>query len=237
MTTTTPEINASAISLRRLLGYLGIALPILLVTVNSGRVESSISHFFYTASGTIFTAILISFALFLFTYKGYDKVAVRPEKPRLWRREWIGENLLTTLGGLFALITALVPTAYGALFEVECTHPLCHNDKTVNLIHLGSAGLFLFIMGAMAIFKFPLGNRVDLNRILHPAYIILGSIVWASLAAMLVYIVMENRGSVNIKNGIFYGEVVAIWAFAAAWLLKGYAQRIQAMTKGDQQRE
>jgi hypothetical protein len=58
--------------IRKIIGILGIALPILIFTFH-GELLSSISHYYYPKSAVFFIAILFAFGLLLISYKGYEK--------------------------------------------------------------------------------------------------------------------------------------------------------------------
>ena len=65
-------------TLRQLIGILGMALPILLI-IFGGDCENepleSISHYYYTSSGTFFTVILSLVGVFLIIYtKNFIKI-------------------------------------------------------------------------------------------------------------------------------------------------------------------
>ncbi len=79
---------------------MGILLPAGLLLANllfadCYAVQDSISHYYYTTAGNLFTGTLCAVALFLISYRGYpgDK-----------------DNILTTLAGIFALGVAFFPT-------------------------------------------------------------------------------------------------------------------------------
>jgi hypothetical protein len=68
----------SYLNLRKAVGVLGIALPVVLISIypllNKGcRLPPSISHYFYTNMGSYFTGTLCAVAMFLFSYKGPEK--------------------------------------------------------------------------------------------------------------------------------------------------------------------
>ena len=145
------KVNASYRTLRRLLGELGLLLPVILLIGNGFVIEPSISDFFYTRMGTVFTGVLIAFGLFLFTYRGHDK------DPKL--KEWISDNRVTNIAGVLAILTALVPTSFTEGKGRECMHVFCENSATWGTFHLICAAGFLLIMGLIAIFKFTLGPK------------------------------------------------------------------------------
>ena len=66
-------------TLRRLIGILGISLPIVLVLVSLTFFDlnsplESISHYYYTRAGAVFTTILSLIAIFLMVYSGYKSI-------------------------------------------------------------------------------------------------------------------------------------------------------------------
>lgn len=210
-------INASYHSLRRLLGQLGLLLPPTLWLINERSLESSISHFYYTQAGTVFTGVLIAFGLFLFTYRGHTI-------SRSKSKEWVSDNLATNIAGFFAIMTALVPTSLGVkcpeITASSVTSIYCHNDSLRNYLHLGFAGTFLFIMGWMSIFKFTLSE----NKMFNHLYRVAGYIVWVSILAMLVFIVKGNQDA--FPTAVFWGETIALTAFGISWLVKGKVSKM-----------
>lgn len=113
------DMVVSYITIRRAIGWLGMLLPFALLvgnfTVNSLGIlnnsffiqpecssiysaqhsfKSSISHFYYTSVGELFTGILITVALFMFCYKGH--------KQRKGEKGF-SDSTLTNLAGFFAL--------------------------------------------------------------------------------------------------------------------------------------
>lgn len=73
-------------ALQRLLGGLGLALPLslLLFTWYEARpLEASISDFYYTKMGGYLVGTLCSVGVFLICYKGYPEDI---ETPNLWQR-------------------------------------------------------------------------------------------------------------------------------------------------------
>lgn len=213
-------LNISYHALRRLLGELGILLPVVLFILNGVQIEKSISHYYYTQAGTVFSGVLIAFGLFLFTYRGH------PKDPH---RELISDNTATNLAGFLAMATALIPTAFGADYLERCVHVLCHNNQFWRYTHLACAAGFLFIMGWMAIYKFTLGQRKGKNHWCHPLYRTCGYIVWGSLVAMAIYLILRQQEIITFPYGIFYGETIALWAFGVAWLVKGDASKMMVI--------
>ena len=103
----------STIGLRRLIGYLGILLPLSCLVYTLGFQISwlpSISHYYYTPIHGMFVAILCGLGFVLYVYRGYDK--------------W--DERATNVAALAAFGVALFPTARGPIWSVNVDgrHPL-----------------------------------------------------------------------------------------------------------------
>ena len=182
--------------LRRVVGILGVALPLLLIAGN-GAVERSISFYYYTKMSTVFTGILITFGLVLYTYTG--GVAKTEQK--------VNENFMTTVGGIFALLVALVPTRYGA--DIVAPYYV-HNDSVRGWIHNGSAVLFIFLMGLVVLLKFSRDGHY------RKFYLAFGTLVMIGLAFTIYSFVRPP-----FDHAVFWGESFCLWAFGIAWLRRG----------------
>ncbi len=224
------HINITYLALRRNLGILGILLPFLLMA-GASRVEPTISHYYYTNMSVIFTGILVSFGLFLFSYRGYPR-----------QKEVLSDNWLTNLAGVLAIITAIIPTACRDL-AIDCTGANGHQDTVRNHTHLASASLFFVIMGWMAVFRFtkskPRGEKnkqpdpqecdephkkdpedpcVKIRR--NRVYYTCGIGIWLILFLLGVE---KLTGFEFGESDILVGETAALVMFGSAWLVKGKA--------------
>jgi hypothetical protein len=88
----------SYLAMRRMIGILGVALPIVLVIggfiQDEIAIQPSISGYYYTNMRDFFIGMLCIVSIFLMSYKGYEKV----------------DNFVGNLSGLFALGMVLFPT-------------------------------------------------------------------------------------------------------------------------------
>src|SRR5687768_11290817 len=80
-TATEARDDRSDNSHRQLIGYIGLALPLILVLIAAlrppdptarWRILDSISAYYYTGAVAAFVGMLVALALFLITYRGYD---------------------------------------------------------------------------------------------------------------------------------------------------------------------
>src|SRR2546428_12719902 len=90
---------------RRLIGILGLLLPLLLYVIAglrhtmglpSWRPLASVSAYYYTGAVAVFVGVLFALALFLLTYPGYKGV--------------IADRLVGFVGGTAAILVTLFPT-------------------------------------------------------------------------------------------------------------------------------
>ena len=178
------DILYSYYRIRKTIGILGIFLPILIYAFH-GELLSSISHYYYSKSAVFFIAILFAFGLFLISYKGYE---IDKET------ELFSDNFITNIGGIAALLVVLLPTTCSGSNSTEITnmcqlqnYPLFGHDNTIiRIIHLFSAGVFLFTMGYMSIFRFTKGKPTDEKNRKNYVYRICGIAVWFSIGILMI---------------------------------------------------
>ncbi len=196
---------------RRLIGVLGMLLPILLYLLAglrpTGGLErwellDSVSAYYYTGAVGVFVGILFSLSLFLLTYPGYEGV--------------LADRLVGWLGGAAALGVALFPTAAPPnLAEPTWWAPW------VRTVHYISAVLLFvsFILFAIWLFrKSSILHRADRPRDKRWR----DDICLACGIAMIVAVLWAGS-SVITGRPIFLPEAIAIVAFAVSWLVKGEA--------------
>ncbi|MEL1245539.1 hypothetical protein AAEO56_14790 [Flavobacterium sp. DGU11] len=189
--------------LRKLIGVLGLLLPIILLgghIIGKDTAEpyflDSISHYYYSVMGDVFVGILCAIAIFLFTYKGY------PDG---------NDNIAGNLACLFALCVAFFPTSKDS------------STTTVSVVHYIGACLFFAALGyyCLVLFTKSKGTLTEekkkRNKIFRSCgYIIVGCIVL--LAAYRIPAINEI-----LKDTCYFLvlEIVALWAFGISWLVKG----------------
>lgn len=212
-----PNSVTSYLTIRKIIGTLGLLLPVIVVIANECTFLPSISHYYYTPAALFFIAILSSFGLFLISYRGYEKTTT----------EKLSDNVITHIGGFAVLIVVLLPTACTG---VDCTFidtdfsngfPLYgHKNKCISAIHLTSAGVFLFCMGWMALKRFTKGNTTKF----HWYYKLSGYIIWICISLLalefLLSTLLKRRISVTPYD-VYILETVAVFFFGSSWLIKG----------------
>ncbi|WP_075343812.1 hypothetical protein [Tenacibaculum agarivorans] len=213
------ELQHSDYRIRKLIGILGLLLPILL-PLTGKELLSSISHYYYKPLPSIvFIIILSCFALFLISYKGY-KIDKATEK--------LSDDLITNIGGLAALLVVFIPTRCAGS-ESDFIDSLCgidnfpllgHDDPTSNTIHLVSAGIFIVSMGWMSRYKFTRGSDTSYHKLYRTS----GLITFIAAGILLLFFSIEfifNTTFSLTKYDVFIFETIAIIPFAVSWLVKG----------------
>ncbi len=202
--------------LRRAIGYLGIALPVLLVAFSfipffKTEVQPSISDYYYTNLRDIFTGTLAAVGLFMISYRGHRNISVLKN-----------DQLLTNVAGIMAIGVALVPVT--PQFESQRIYSLIPYDFSwLGWFHYGFAALLFGIFALLAINVFTIGqnsaedipvstiNENNIYRVCGIAIIIL----------MILVPVSEMLELFRYSTLIL--EALALFFFGTAWLIKGRA--------------
>jgi len=171
------DMVISFLTIRRAIGWLGIALPpvVYLVTWLFGDyslLKPSISDYYYTVAGSILVGVLCAVALFLFTYKGPAPI----------------DGILSGVAAIFALGVALFPcniTGHDYRGII-----ICRDDDSVrNGIHYISAAGFFIVLSIMSLWLFrkthpgqkAKGQKKNRNNV----YLICGIIMLLAMAVIL----------------------------------------------------
>lgn len=197
---------------RRLIGYIGLALPVILVVLAGllpteelppWRILDSISAYYYTAASAAFVGMLVALALFLFTYRGYDN-----------EYGW-ADRTAAVVAGFAALGVAFFPTdAPLDALAVSWWKPV------MSYLHYGSAAVLFSMFAVFSLWLFRIsksskptsrGKRLRNHVYLASGLIIIGSMIWALIAGVG-------------QKSIFLPEAIALIAFAVSWLVKGRAR-------------
>ncbi|APG64809.1 hypothetical protein LPB136_05285 [Tenacibaculum todarodis] len=197
----------SYLTLRKLIGIIGVGLPIilpivLLVNGNNILIQDSISAYYATEARDFFVGFLFVLGFFLLTYTGYSDES-KPEK--------INDNVVANIGAIFAICVAIFPNS--------------SQSETIQTIHfLSAVALFsVFAYFSLVIFKKtnPAIKPTEMKLKRNKVYTICGIIiiVFVLLAGIsFKFLSDETRASTNI---IFWCEVIALIAFGISWLTKG----------------
>jgi hypothetical protein len=190
----------SYLTLRTLIGSLGIVLPIILAVggfISTGNLvlESSISSYYQTPLRDVLVGVLFVLGFFLLTYKGYKPI----------------DNIAATLGFVFALGVALCPSS----------SPV----KAIWVLHFVSAGL---LFGVFVFFSLYLFTKTKEGEEPSPGKKRRNTVYWVCGVAIILFLVLMALCFIfltpNERNAykiIFWLESAALWAFGISWLVKG----------------
>ncbi len=204
-------------TLRNLIGYCGMILPIVLILTtrtapSDKNIESSFSDYYYTSSGDILVSFLCTLGAFLFIYKGYN----------------IKENILSTIAGICGILAAFSPTAAEDLRRSFSVHtPLNDVPEIFGFErHTIVAGLFFITLGVISLLCFP---QTDVNKHIttqnkkrNNIFKICGWTMLMCVLIMAIYFLSDRFSTMFGKIPfIFIMETIATWAFGISWLTIG----------------
>lgn len=205
----------SYMSLRQIVGLLGILLPILLILGayyygDCSIIQSSISDYYHTKMRNILVGVLCAVALFMFTYKGYDKK----------------DSIAGNLACIFAIGIAFFPTEVDTLSE--CAEQCIFYENWVNTAHFVFATLFFIVLIYFSLFLFTQSNtpkslqktpKRKRNTTFHICGYIM--IVCVLLIALYFFVLKEKFPELKHLDPVFWLETIALWAFGISWIVKG----------------
>jgi len=203
---------------RQLIGWLGLALPVLLWVIAGLRpteglepwaLLASVSAYYFTGAVAAFVGVLVALSVFLFTYRGYDNASHR------WDR------LAAIVAGSAAVLVAFFPTEAPPGVKA----PLWWSPRS-DTIHAAAATCLFGAFIVFSLFLFPKSGRPAgapvraAKRVRNGIYILCGV---AMLACVAWVWVAKTRGA-----PIFWPESLALGFFAVSWLAKGRAHQTAA---------
>ncbi len=208
----TPEL-ISFQTTRRAVGILGISLPWVLwigaeLFGANCNLQPSISHFYFTNMREVFVGVLCAVSLFLFTYKGYNKM----------------DSYAANGAGLFSLGVALFPTDILAGYSCQQQVVAVFTIDWHNIIHFTCAALFFVTLALMSLLLFTKSNKpkaewTTQRKRRQVTYKVCG---WIMLASIALIAISEPVLKVSKTSPItFWMEAVALTAFGVSWLTKG----------------
>jgi hypothetical protein len=202
---------------RQVIGYLGLALPILLVQSVRFRPNApadlwtgdSSSAYYWTGAVSLFVGLLAALSLFLFTYRGYANESHKYDRAA------------AIIASIAAALVALFPTPPPAGITT-----LPWWAEWVGTTH-AVAAIVLFSM--FAVFSLWLFRKTAPGELQsadkqwrNRFYLLCGIGILASMAWAVI--ARQSNGS------IFWPESAALTFFALSWLVKGQALRSIAST-------
>lgn len=197
---------------RQVIGYLGLALPILLVQFVKLRpnaasdkwLGTSISAYYWTGAVSLFVGLLAALSLFLLTYRGYANESHKYDRAA------------AIIAGIAAGLVALFPTT-----PPSGIVPLPWWGDWISKTHMVWAIILFTMFAVFSLWLFrkstpgeePSPDKKRLNMI----YLLCG----LAIVASMVWALVEGLS----HRSIFWPESSALFFFALSWLVKGKAHR------------
>jgi hypothetical protein len=188
-------------NLRAITGYVGLTLPVVLLIdgLVDGHIESSLSAYYYTKVGNVFTGALCVIGIFLLAYR---------------LTAWAIDNIVTTLAGIAAL---------GVAFFHAAPQHATQDQLWLADVHLTCATALFILLGGISLLIFPGDIAPDQPRWPANWYRAFGALIWLSL--ILMPVLSSLAGSFYNDNHMFFAlETVCVMAFAVSFILKGHGQ-------------
>jgi hypothetical protein len=189
-------------NLRAIIGYVGLALPTVLLIAGAadGHLESSISAYYYTKVGNVFTGALCVIGVFLIAYR---------------LASWAVDNIVTTLAGISAL---------GVAFFHAAPKNATPGQLGLADVHLTCAAALFILLGGISLFIFPQDVPPG-QKWRATCYRGLGTLIWLSI--ILMPLLSALAGPFYDGNHVFLIlETVCVMAFAVSFILKGQGQLV-----------
>lgn len=204
------DIVISYKALRRLIGVLGILLPLICIIggllFTADPIQQSISLYYYSNMRDFLVGILFVVSLFLITYKGTRVI----------------DLIITSITGIAGLCIAIFP-CYNELYETQRVGIFQLYPITSNIVHLTFASLFFILLAINSIFLFTRKSdtvtpqKLIRNRI----YLVCGIIILACFLGLVICMLMLTQEQKFESKIILILESIALLAFGISWLVKG----------------
>lgn len=190
-----PHIVVSYLRLRRAVGALGIAMPIVLVAwggLSRHLWLDSISAYYALRTRDVLVGCLFTIGCFLFTYRGHDH----------------HDDIAAHAAGACAILVALLPS----------THP-----GVQHVLHFVFAAALFLLLAYISYFRFTRQGDEPTEAKLTRNTVYRWCAVAMVLCVVLIPVVDLTRlaGRLAAIRPAFLLETAALWAFGFSWVVKG----------------
>lgn len=178
-----------------------------------GIIKKSVSHYYYSAAGPLFTGTLISLAIFFFCYRGHQ-----PKARDQWA--WLTDNRLANVAAWLALGVVIFPTSAENMIPDNLF--IFRTTDLTGGIHLACASLFFVAIAMFCIINFRRNDSGGFeNNAINTWFLISGWGMLIILASIGIYISLRTIKILPDIPYVFWAEVIMLVLFGSAWLLKG----------------
>ncbi|HYG51265.1 MAG TPA: hypothetical protein VD905_10200 [Flavobacteriales bacterium] len=214
------QLVFSYMTLRNLIGFAGMLLPIVLIAFTKREggltLQPSISDYYYTNTGDVLVVILCILAAFLVTYNGYGFI----------------EKCWAFVAAAGAVGVAFNPTDLKYDGKPEFSIHVVRTPIEINNLQLHLICALLFFV-SLIVFSMYYFNKPPQNP--HTAkqakpfvkagrkwtHYICGLIMIGCLVRIGIYFFQWGDDAPPNNPTIFWCESIALWAFGISWLTKG----------------
>jgi hypothetical protein len=199
----TPYVH-SYLFLRRSIGIIGLALPIVLIVgtlLIDGHLLDSISSSYYHTLRGVFVGSMCAVGVFMLSYRGYTRY----------------DDIASDIAGIGAIGLALCPTT-------PETGPVSSTQHLFGILHTIFAAIFFLTLVVFCVYFFiqqdnPVKTRRKVYR--NWIYYTCGAVIFACL--LLIWITQDFiPAQTSWMHPMLWLEAIAIFAFGVAWLIKGH---------------
>jgi len=186
----------SYLTLRRLVGALGMALPIVVMVwgftiCGCTRILPSISDYYVLRTRDALVGILFAIGCFLYTYRGFDDDA-----------------RYGNLAAIFAVAVALFPNS---------------GTPVERTVHFSSAAGLLLVLAyfSLKIFTKSGGHPTPQKLIRNRVYTVCGVLILVCVLLIGLYKSLGEASELAVLRPVFWLETIALWSFGFSWFVKG----------------
>jgi hypothetical protein len=192
-----PRLIVSYLALRRVVGALGIGMPIVLFSwgwLSRHVWLPSLSAYYALRTRDVFVGCLFSIGCFLYAYRGHDR----------------HDDIVTHVAGTCAILVALIPSI----------HPGVQHQ-----LHFVFATTLFLLLAYISYFRFtrqddhPTAAKLMRNTVYR--WCAIAMILCMLLVAVVDVTKLDSR--LSALRPVFLLETAALWAFGLSWVVKGGA--------------
>ena len=198
------ELVLSYLGLRKAVGCIGLALPVVLLVghgwLDSSELPPSISDYYYSTMRDVLVGAMWALAVFMASYRGHERQ----------------DDITGDITCLSAIGVSLFPVA-----PADGATPL---QESIGLLHLTFAGIFFISLAWFCLVIFCKGgaNRSRRKQQRDRVFLVCG---WTLIGCLLLLILFGLKSDdwpfVSQYKLVFWVEAIGIWAFGWSWLVKG----------------
>jgi hypothetical protein len=198
-------------ALRRLIGILGMTLPLICflggLLFGGECLRQSISIYYYSNVRDFFVGLMLGMSFFMMTYMGYQRIDTIA-------------NLAAGVAGIgVGLFPCLLdaPDAPVGFFQLR--------QGCSNVVHIVCAGAFFVILALSSLFLFTRTSKdrapTERKRKRNVVYIVCGCVMIATLVALVLIMRFLDDQIQERTKAVFIAETILLEAFGISWLVKG----------------